>query len=315
MSYHRYAVIFPGQGSQAIGMMQQWHEHPDYQNIVKDTFLRASEAISQDLWQMTQTEQIHDTKFTQPIIVAASYAVWTILQDVLPQKPSYLAGHSLGEYSALCAAGVLDFEDTIRLVHARGQFMQEAVAGQEVQMAAILGLEDCQVDALCQSVSQELGAVDAANFNSPGQVVVAGINVAVAEVQAQAKQLGARCVPLKVSVPSHCQLMKPAASKLAVMLEKTNFSPANIPVVQNINAHVELSNAGIKTALIEQLSKPVQWQKTMQYLADKQVLWLIECGFGNVLTNLCKRQHASITAFSTEKPEKLTLILEKAHES
>lgn len=314
MSNSRLAMMFPGQGSQALGMMSELRADADYRNVIEQTFEQASDALSLDMWALVQEDRLNDTEFTQPAILTASTAVWRVLKDVLPAAPSYLAGHSLGEYSALVAADVIHFEDALKLVRERGRLMREAVAGMDTQMAAILGLEDEQVIALCDHVSTK-DTVNPANFNSPGQVVVAGTTSAVQTVMAEAQALGAKCVPLKVSVPSHCALMHPASEKLAVLVHDTPFANPKIAVIQNVNAKISNEIADIKNALIAQLSMPVQWSATMQSLADKKIDVLIECGYGNVLSNLAKRQNVPLPAFSTEKPEKITKLLEKLNES
>lgn len=302
----RIAVIFPGQGSQTVGMMDELAEHFD---VVKATFDEASIALGFDLWQITQDEcRLHDTQFTQPALLAASVAIWRIIEPKLAQqniKPAYLAGHSLGEYSALVVAGVLSFADAVKLVHERGKLMTKAVIGMDTQMAAVLGLDDEQVSSLCEDAKENAGIVNPANFNSPGQVVVAGTMVGVSYVLNAVEVLGKRAVPLKVSVPSHCELMSTASQALAELLSATTFHHANIPVIQNRHAEVHRATNDIKTALTEQLSMPVQWAKTMQALADKQIDLLIECGPGNVLSNLAKRQAEPIVALPTDKLTRL----------
>lgn len=298
----RIAVIFPGQGSQTVGMMDELAEHFD---VVKATFDEASEALGFDLWAITQDEsRLHDTQFTQPALLAASVAIWRIIEPKLTKqdiKPIYLAGHSLGEYSALVASGVISLGDAAKLVHERGKLMTKAVVGMDTQMAAVLGLDDEQVTSLCEDAKENAGIVNPANFNSPGQVVVAGTLVGVAHVLSAVEVLGKRAVPLKVSVPSHCELMNAASESLASLLNATTFQQAKIPVIQNRHAEVHRATSEIKTALIEQLSMPVQWTKTMQALADKQIDLLIECGPGNVLSNLAKRQAEPILALPTDK--------------
>lgn len=308
----RFAVIFPGQGSQAVGMMA------DYANetAIKLTFEQASDALGFDVWELLGDEsRLGDTKFTQPALLTSSVALWRLIQDKLPHAPTYLAGHSLGEYSALCAAGVLDLDDAVRLVHERGKYMTEAVAGLDTQMAAVLGLEDEQVTELCQQACDSVGIVNPANFNSPGQVVVAGTAVGVAKVIEDVQSLGSKCVPLKVSVPSHCELMRPASDKLAALLTDTQFSTPKIDVIQNLTASVADNLDDIKTNLIRQLSEPVLWSKTMDKLAKAKLNFVIECGHGNVLANLAKRQHEPLPAFGIDKPAKLEKLWELFDES
>lgn len=306
----RIAILFPGQGAQAVGMTAELSEtYPQ----IRATFDEASAALGEDLWAICQDEsRLNLTQYTQPALLTASMAIWRILQDKIGKKPCYLAGHSLGEYSALCASGVIDFADAVRLVHKRGQLMQEAVEGVDTAMAAVLGLEDQRVVTLCEQASEHVdGAiVDAANFNSPGQVVVSGNAVGVAAVIDKVQNTGKKAIPLKVSVPSHCALMQPASDALAEALAAIQFDQATIPVIQNRQARVESSALGIKQALTEQLSEPVLWSQTMQELADKQIDILIECGSGNVLSNLAKRQATPIVSYPTDKPARLDKLLE-----
>ncbi|MGP4951615.1 ACP S-malonyltransferase [Psychrobacter sp. T6-1] len=306
----RIAVIFPGQGSQTVAMTSELAEH--YPQI-KDTFAEASAVLGEDLWAICQDEErLNQTQYTQPALLTASIAIWRILQDKLTKTPCYLAGHSLGEYSALCAAGVISFADAVKLVHKRGQFMQEAVVGIDTAMAAVLGLEDARVETLCEQATEHVdGAiVGAANFNSPGQVVVSGNAIGVNAVIDKVQNTGKKAIPLKVSVPSHCALMHPASRALAEALDNIEFEQAAIPVIQNRHARVESSALGIKQALTEQLSEPVLWSKTMQEMADKQIGILIECGSGNVLSNLAKRQAEPITSYPTDKLARLDKLME-----
>ncbi|WP_201588113.1 ACP S-malonyltransferase [Psychrobacter jeotgali] len=306
----RIAIIFPGQGAQAVGMTAELSEH--YPQI-KATFDEASEVLGEDLWAICQDEErLNQTHYTQPALLAASIAIWRILQEKLRHKPCYMAGHSLGEYSALCAAGVLSFADAVKLVHKRGQLMQEAVEGIDTAMAAVLGLEDHRVETLCEQATEHVddAIVGAANFNSPGQVVVSGNAVGVSAVIDKVQNTGKKAIPLKVSVPSHCALMQPASSALAEILASIDFEQADIPVIQNRHARVETSTQGIKQALTEQLSEPVLWSQTMQELADKQIDILIECGSGNVLSNLAKRQAQPIVSYPTDKPARLDKLME-----
>ncbi|MGM8872166.1 ACP S-malonyltransferase [Psychrobacter sp. 2Y5] len=309
----RIAIVFPGQGAQAVGMTAELSEiYPQ----IRDTFAEASTALGEDLWAICQDEEkLNQTQYTQPALLAASIAIWRILQEKLTEAniaPCYLAGHSLGEYSALCASGVLSFADAIQLVHTRGQLMQEAVAGIDTAMAAVLGLEDSRVKTLCEQATEHVddAIVNAANFNSPGQVVISGNALGVAAVIDKVQNTGKKAIPLKVSVPSHCALMEPASQALAEALAAINFDQATIPVIQNRHARVETSSPGIKQALTEQLSEAVLWSKTMQELADKQINILIECGSGNVLSNLAKRQAQPITSYPTDKPARLDKLVE-----
>lgn len=306
----RIAVIFPGQGSQAVAMMSELAEiYPE----IRDTFTEASDALGEDLWAICQDEEkLNQTQYTQPALLTASIAIWRVLQQKIEETPCYLAGHSLGEYSALCAANVISLGDAVTLVHKRGQLMQEAVVGVDTAMAAVLGLEDNRVENLCEQATEHVedAVVGAANFNSPGQVVISGNAAGVNAVIDKVKNTGKKSVPLKVSVPSHCALMEPASNALAEILAGIKFDQATIPVIQNRYARVETSAVGIKQALTEQLSEPVLWSKTMQELADKQINILIECGSGNVLSNLAKRQAQPIASYPTDKPARLEKLLE-----
>lgn len=307
---NRTAVIFPGQGSQVVGMTS---ELADTYPEIRQTFIEASDALGEDLWEICQDEdRLNQTQYTQPALLTASIAIWRILQQKMDNPPCYLAGHSLGEYSALCAAEVISLADAVKLVHKRGQLMQEAVQGVDTAMAAVLGLEDHRVDNLCEQATEQVddAVVDAANFNSPGQVVISGNAAGVNAVVDTVKNIGKKSVPLKVSVPSHCALMKPASSALAEMLADISFNQAVIPVIQNRHARVETSALGIKQALTEQLSEPVLWSKTMEELADKQISILIECGSGNVLSNLAKRQAQPIVSYPTDKLARLDKLME-----
>ncbi|MEG9304944.1 MAG: ACP S-malonyltransferase [Psychrobacter celer] len=306
----RMAVIFPGQGSQVVGMTS---ELADIYPEIRETFTEASDALGEDLWAICQDEEkLNQTQYTQPALLTASMAIWRILQQKITTAPCYLAGHSLGEYSALCAAEVISLADAVTLVHKRGQLMQEAVVGVDTAMAAVLGLEDHRVENLCEQATEHVddAIVGAANFNSPGQVVISGNAAGVNAVIDKVQNTGKKSIPLKVSVPSHCALMAPASDALAEILAGIKFDQATIPVIQNRHARVETSAAGIKQALTEQLSQPVLWSQTMQELADKQINVLIECGSGNVLSNLAKRQAQPITSYPTDKPARLDKLME-----
>lgn len=307
----RTAVIFPGQGSQTVGMLAELAEiYPQ----IRQTFEQASSAIDIDLWEICQDEhKLAMTQYTQPALLTASMAIWRIIEPMMTRQPFYLAGHSLGEYSALCAAGVIDFEEAVQLVHARGKLMQEAVEGVPTAMAAVLGLDDQCVMTLCEQACEHIdgAVVNAANFNSPGQVVVSGNELGVNNVIDNVQTTGKRAIALKVSVPSHCALMQPASEALAEALAKVTFNQPRIPVIQNRHARVELTTADIKQALTEQLSEPVLWTQTMEALSHKHIGILIECGNGNVLSNLAKRQEHPIASYPTDKPSRLDKLLKE----
>jgi len=282
-----YAFVFPGQGSQSLGMMADMAaNHP----IVKTTFEEASTALGYDLWDITQNgpeEKLNQTDITQPAILTSGIATWRALAEQKELSPAFLAGHSLGEYSALVAAGVMTLAQGVELVAERGRLMQSAVPAGEGAMAAILGLEDQQIVDICVAQS---GVVEAVNFNSPGQVVIAGEKKAVDAALPAFEAAGAkRVVPLAVSVPSHCSLMKPAAEALAKKLESLSFNAPVTPVLHNASVESYQDEASIKQALVEQLYRPVQWVKTIEKMKDNGVDSLYELGPGKVLMGLNRR--------------------------
>lgn len=298
------AFVFPGQGSQKAGMLAELAEQF---SAVTDTFAEASEAIGFDLWQIAQSgEGLNQTEFTQPVLLTASIALWRVWLELGGVAPKYLAGHSLGEYSALVAAGAMSLGDAVKLVNLRGKLMQDAVPQGQGAMAAILGLDDAQVIALCaQITAQGAGSVDAANYNAQGQVVIAGEKAAVEAVMALAKENSGKAIALPVSVPSHCALMKPAAEKFAQALEQTAIELPNLSVIQNVNAEIATDVAALRQALTAQLYQSVQWTKTMQYLQDQGVQYVVECGPGNVLANLAKRLPNIEKAFPLDSKSRL----------
>ncbi|VTX86963.1 ACP S-malonyltransferase [Acinetobacter ursingii] len=282
------AFLFPGQGSQKVGMLAELAEQF---SGVQETFAEASEAIGFDLWQIAQSgEGLDQTENTQPVLLTASIALWRVWLDLGGIAPKYLAGHSLGEYSALVAAQALSLADAVKLVNLRGKLMQSAVPQGQGAMAAILGLPDEKVLELCQSVSASgQGSVEAANYNAQGQVVIAGSTALVNDVMALAKEQSGKAIALPVSVPSHCSLMKPAAEQFAAALEQTAIELPHIPVIQNVNAAIATDVAQLRQALTAQLYQSVQWTRTMQYLQDQGIQYVVECGPGTVLSNLAKR--------------------------
>ena len=282
------AFVFPGQGSQKVGMLAELAEQF---SGVKETFAEASEAIGFDLWHIAQSgEGLNQTEFTQPVLLTASIALWHVWLELGGVAPKYLAGHSLGEYSALVAAGSLSLGDAVKLVNLRGKLMQDAVPQGAGAMAAILGLDDAKVVELCQQVTaQENGSVEAANYNAQGQVVIAGATAAVEAVMSLAKENGGKAIALPVSVPSHCSMMKPAAEKFAEALAQTDIQLPKIPVIQNVSAQAATDVDTLRQALTAQLYESVQWTKTMQLLQDQGISYIAECGPGNVLANLAKR--------------------------
>ena len=282
------AFVFPGQGSQKVGMLAELAEQF---SGVKETFAEASEAIGFDLWHIAQSgEGLNHTEFTQPVLLTASIALWRVWLELGGVAPKYLAGHSLGEYSALVAAGSLSLGDAVKLVNLRGKLMQDAVPQGAGAMAAILGFDDAKVVELCQQVTaQENGSVEAANYNAQGQVVIAGATTAVEAVMSLAKENGGKAIALPVSVPSHCSMMKPAAEKFAEALAQTDIQLPKIPVIQNVSAQAATDVDTLRQALTAQLYESVQWTKTMQLLQDQGISYIAECGPGNVLANLAKR--------------------------
>lgn len=301
------AFVFPGQGSQSIGMLAELANECD---IVKQTYDTASNVLGYDLWNIVQQgpqERLNQTDVTQPAMLCAGVAVWRAWQEKQGALPTVMAGHSLGEYTALVCANSLEFEDAVSLVADRGRFMQEAVPSGEGAMAAILGLEDAVVKKACEQAT-EGEVVQAVNFNSPGQVVIAGNARAVERAVENAKQAGAkRAVILPVSVPSHCQLMEPAAHYLAERLQKVALKPPTIDVINNVDVSVETDPDTIKDALVRQLGNPVQWVDTIRKMAAGDVDTLVECGPGKVLFGLNKRIEKKMAAhavYSYETIEK-----------
>ena len=296
----KFAFVFPGQGSQKLGMLSQLAEQ--FPTII-NTFNEASNILGKDTWDISQRDphnSLDQTQVTQPILLTASIAIWRLWQEQDGPQPALLAGHSLGEYSALVCAGVLSFEQGLRLVEHRGQFMQDAVPLGVGAMAAIVGLDDEQIRQLCAEVAGD-EVVSAANFNSPGQTVIAGNQAAVERAMAACKAAGAkRALPLNVSVPSHCALMKPAAERLARELEQVEFKPATIQVVQNVTAQIVTDPEQIKRNLIAQLYSPVLWVDSIRLIQSAGVAKIIECGPGKVLCGLIKRIHGDIAAFGTD---------------
>ncbi len=284
-----FAFIFPGQGSQSVGMLADLAAQ--YAQVA-ETFAEASEALGYDLWKITQegpADELNQTHITQPAMLAGGIAVHRVWQAQGGARPLAMAGHSLGEYTALVAAGSLSLADAVQLVADRGRFMQEAVPAGVGAMAAILGLDDARVIEVCEQAAQG-EVVSAVNFNSPGQVVVAGHKAAVERAVELAKEAGAkRALLLPVSVPSHCSLMLPAAEKLAERLAGIEFSTPAIPVYNNVDVTAESDADAIRAALKRQLFSPVRWVETIQALADAGVDTVVECGPGKVLAGLNKR--------------------------
>lgn len=302
------AFVFPGQGSQQKGMLADIAiRFPQ----VADTFAEASDALGLDLWTLVQQDEeaLNRTENTQPALLTAGVALWRVWQAEQGPQPAFLAGHSLGEYTALTVAGVLTLADAVRLVALRGRLMQDAVPAGTGAMAAILGLSDEDVVAACREAASS-GVAEAVNFNSPAQVVIAGEKAAVEAAMAIATAKGAkRALILPVSVPSHCSLMRPAAEKLATALKDVSFHGSAIPVVQNVAARVETSSDAMREALVAQLYSPVQWVRSVEWLAAQGVSRTLECGPGKVLCGLNKRIHKGLQCESLENEAALLAAL------
>lgn len=289
-----FAFVFPGQGSQHLGMLQTLAVQ---EPTIQSTFSEASDVLGYDLWNVVQkgpVEKLNQTDITQPALLTAGVALWRLWLARGGFLPQFMAGHSLGEYTALTCSGSLGFADAVRLVEQRGKFMQTAVPAGEGGMAAIIGLEDELVIAACVEAAQNQ-VVEAVNFNAPGQIVIAGNLAAVERAMVLAKNKGAkRALSLPVSVPSHCALMRPAALQLADSLAKIAMTVPNIPVVQNVTAQLESDPEALKQNLVEQLYRPVLWTRSVQFLVAQGVQRTVECGPGKVLCGLNRRIEKSL---------------------
>ena len=303
------AFVFPGQGSQAVSMLAYIGAA---ESVVTETFAEASAALGYDLWALCQqgpAEVLNQTDKTQPAILTASIALWRLWLAKGGRKPAYVAGHSLGEYSALVAAGSLSLVDAVRLVERRGQLMQAAVPAGTGGMAAILGLDDADVQAACAEAAQG-EVVSAVNFNAPGQVVVAGSAAAVERAIDACKARGAkRAMPLPVSVPSHCELMRPAAEQFADSLASIAWQKPSIALVQNVSAEVVTDLTVLEQNLLAQLYSPVRWVESMVCLAAQGVTDVVECGPGKVLSGLNKRCIKGVNTYNLDSPEAFAAAL------
>ncbi len=306
------AFLFPGQGSQSAGMLAELSaEFP----VVQQTFAEASDVLGYDLWALTQSQgdqRLNQTQYTQPALLAAGTAAWRAWCSVSAARPQRLAGHSLGEYTALVCAEALGFTDAIKLVALRGQLMQQAVPQGQGGMAAVIGMDDQQVIDLCAAVTNQQDdsgwLVSAANFNSPGQVVIAGQQAAVKQAIEQAKASGARMAKLlPVSVPSHCGLMQPAAEQLQEEMVALNWQSPTIPVVHNVDADTHTDIGELQQVLAAQLYQPVRWTDSVLALQSSGVENYAECGPGKVLAGLVKRigNGRSAPMYSLSQPESL----------
>ena len=290
------AFLFPGQGSQSVGMMSNLAEHSP---VVRSTFEEASGTLGYDLWEITEhgpVEKLGQTQITQPALLAAGIATWRVWKESGGPDPDFMAGHSLGEYAALVAAGVIEFGAAVSLVAQRGEMMQAATPPGTGAMAAVLGLDDDVLAGVCEQAS-EGQVVSCANFNSPGQIVIAGNKEAVDRACALATEAGARrAIPLAVSVPSHCALMAPAAEGMEKVLKGVGISSSRIPVLHNVDTEARDNADDIRSALVRQLSQPVRWAATVAKLTENGVLDMAECGPGKVLTGLNRRISREITS-------------------
>ena len=303
MTQTQLAFVFPGQGSQAVGMLAALAERTP---VVRASFDEASAAIGADLWTLSQSgpeEQLNRTEFTQPALLAAGVAVWRAWCERTSVRPTVLAGHSLGEYTALVCAGALSLAEGARLVHARGRFMQEAVPAGVGAMAAVLGAEEALIAEVCAQVAGD-EVVSPANFNSPGQVVIAGHATAIDRAIAGLAERGVRkAIRLPVSVPSHCALMRPAAERLACEIATVHWSAPTFPVVQNADAASHAAVDAIQDALVRQLYEPVRWTECVGALQQRGATRLGECGPGKVLAGLVKRIDKSLDTRALGTPD------------
>lgn len=309
VSRQNLALVFPGQGSQAVGMLGELAAaYP----VVEATFAEASAVLGYDLWNLVQNgpeQDLNRTDRTQPAMLTAGVAVWRAWQAEGGPQPALMAGHSLGEYTALVCAGAIAFADAVALVADRGRFMQEAVPQGEGAMAAVLGLEDEQIRQLCAEAAQG-EVVEAVNFNAPGQVVIAGGKAAVERAIELLKAAGAkRALPLPVSVPSHCALMKPASVRLAERLETVNISAPSVPVIHNVDVASASDPAAIRDRLVRQLYSPVRWVETVQAMAAQGITTVVECGPGKVLAGLNRRIDKNLSTPAVYDPASLAQAL------
>jgi [acyl-carrier-protein] S-malonyltransferase len=307
-----FAFVFPGQGSQSVGMLAQL---ASTEPLVQETFAQASEVLGYDLWKLCQSgpeEQLGATERTQPAMLTAGMATWRVWRKHGGGLPAAMAGHSLGEYSALVCSGALDFHAAVALVQFRGQAMQAAVPAGQGAMAAILGLDDADVEAACREAAQG-ETVQAANFNSPGQVVIGGTTAGVDRAIEIAKSKGAkRAIKLPVSVPSHTALMRPAAERFSEKLQTVSFAARDVRDIYTVDVRKHGDDASIRTALVEQLFKPVRWTETIQAMLAQGIRVIVECGPGRVLTGLNRRieRNKEIAMLAIEDAESLQQALQ-----
>ncbi len=307
------AFVFPGQGSQSVGMQADLADaHP----LVEQTYREGGQAIDTDLWLMTREgpkESLDMTVNTQPAMLCAGVAAWRVYKAAGGADPAFLAGHSLGEYSALVAAGVMDFPTAVRVVAERARCMQDAVAPDTGAMAVVLGLDDDAVRDACANATQGDELAQAVNYNAPGQVAIAGTRAGVDEAMRLAKEGGARrAMALPVSVPSHCDLMRPAAEAFATALDHADLQPPSIAVINNVDVAIESDPAAIRDALLRQLYRPVRWVETVGLLQQHGVVSIVECGPGKVLAGLTRRIDRALTGLSLDSQEALEKLISTA---
>lgn len=306
MAVSTFAFVFPGQGSQKVGMLAAAYEAFE---AVRDTYAEASEVLGYDMWKLIQEgeqDALNMTETTQPVLLTSSVALWRAWLAEGGKSPSVMAGHSLGEFSALVCAGSLGFGDAVELVRQRGAFMQAAVPPGEGSMAAIIGLDDERINAICAVTAREHGPVAAVNYNSPGQVVIAGRCAAVDAAVVALKDAGAkRALPLAVSAPFHTELMKPAGDQLAAAIASIAIATPEIPVVHNVHASTEADPERIRSLLVEQIYSPVLWTRCVAAIMQTGAVDIAECGPGNVLGGLNRRIDKSLVSYSLEAPEDL----------
>lgn len=308
------AVVFPGQGSQSVGMLDSLSsQYPQ----VHETFQEASDCLGYDLWSVVKNgpeDKLNQTVVTQPAMLAAGISVWRCWEEEGGCRPNFMAGHSLGEYTALVCAQALSFADAIRVVAERGRLMQQAVPEGSGKMAAVIGLSDKQIIELCTQ-AEEGQVVEAVNFNAPGQVVVAGDSDAVERLMELAREAGAkRIVPLSVSIPSHCRLMQPAAESFAEVLNDVTFSAPKIPVVQNVDVQTKTNPKEIADGLAQQLYSPVRWVETIENFADEGIRAIFEFGPGKVLSGLNKRIDRTLKTIGVMDTKTIEAALEICEE-
>src|SRR4051794_1464899 len=307
----KFALAFPGQGSQSVSMMTPFESLP----AVRQTFDSASEALGFDLWALVRdgpAEELEKTVHTQPVMLAAGIALWRAWKALGGPDPVVVAGHSLGEYTAMVAAGVLDFSEAVKFVRLRAQVMQEAVPAGQGAMAAILGLDDDVVRSVCEEASSA-GVAEAANYNSPGQIVIAGDTAGVNRAMELAKAQGAkRCVLLAMSVPSHCSLMRPAAERLRESLQSLQVRAPSIAFLNDVDAALETTPERIRDAMTRQLYNPVRWIDIVRAMAALGATQVIECGPGGVLTAVNRRAFPEMKAAGLKDAQSLTDLMQMA---